>query len=687
MELDEFRKGLLEDTLSRAAAGSAFTEQAFFEHTTDLLIDAEEVPGADGCHYRGRGPRGKALRVDGYSFLDSEGLICLFITDFRGGTETETLTQTAIEEAFGKLEAFMEAAVAGRLAEEEESSPGYGLATDLAARAKDFSKLRLYLLSDAQLSSRVKGYDHGTVAGLPCTYQIWDVTRFHRVAESQLGREEIVIDFVEMFSKGIPCLPAHVSDGDYEGYLCVMPGTALAEIYDRYGDRLLEQNVRTFLQERGSVNKGIRVTLTNEPSMFFAYNNGITATAAAIELREDKNGHMEVVRARDLQIVNGGQTTASVFWAGKKHKADLAKVFVQMKLSVIALERSNAVVPKISEYANSQNKVNAADFFANHPFHMRMEEFSRRIWAPATGGSQFNTHWFYERARGQYLNAQASLTDARKKQFQTQSPRAQMLTKTDLAKVQNSWSRLPHVVSQGAQKNFARYAKTISEEWERDPTQFSEAYFKMAIVQAILFRSAEKIVSQQSWYDGGYRANIVTYSVAYLAHAIAGIGKRLDSKSIWQAQAISPAMTQQLAIIAKAVVDVLIAPPEGKRNVTEWAKMEACWTRVRELDVELRSGFVQELVDRQVTQAENRDAADVQAIDDGINAQAEVFKLGSPYWQAMLTWGQTTAALSPTEGQFIQSALNMPRRLPSDKQCRRLLEIRKKAEREGFRPS
>lgn len=685
MDLDEFRKGLIEDTLSRAAAGSSFTEQAFFERAIELLVDAEEVPHADSCQFRGRGARGKALRVDGYAFVESEALLCLFITDFRGRPETESLTQTDVEDSFSKVTAFLEAALGGHLADIEEAAPAYGLATDLQSRTSEFSKVRFYLLSDAHLSARVKEFEQRSIGPLACSYQIWDVSRFHRVAASQLGREEVVIDFVEMFKQGIPCLNAHVADGAYQGYLCVMPGAMLAEIYDAYGDRLLEQNVRTFLQERGTVNKGMRVTLTNDPQMFFAFNNGITATAAEVSLREGGGGQPEIVRARDLQIVNGGQTTASVFWAGKKHKADLRKVFVQMKLSVIPPEKASEAVPLISQFANSQNKVSAADFFSNHPFHIRIEEFSRRLWAPATGAAQFETHWFYERARGQYLNAQAALTAARRKHFQLQNPRSQMFTKTDLAKFQNSWWQAPHVVSQGAQKNFARYAKTISEMWDKDATQFNEAYFRDIAVQAILFRSTEKLVSEQPWYDGGYRANVVTYSIAYLAHAIGGKGLALDTKTVWQSQAISSVMQKQLAEIAKHVMGVLTVPPEGKRNVTEWAKLEGCWDRVRGLDIRLSPDMVGELSDRAAVQRERRDAADVQEIDDGINAQSTVIKIGSPYWKALLDWESTMRVLSPTDVGILQSALNMQRRLPSEKQCKRLLEIRRKAEADGFR--
>jgi AIPR protein len=188
-------------------------------------------------------------------------------------------------------------------------------------------------------------------------------------------------------------------------YLSVVPAVQLAAIYDRWGSRLLEQNVRSFLQARGNVNRGIRNTLEREPEMFFAYNNGITATAEAIESETTEQG-LVITNIHNLQIVNGGQTTASIHLASRQ-KVDLFRVFIQMKLSIVGPDLAEKIVPKISQYANSQNRVNAADFFANHPFHVRMEEFSRRLYAPSPEGNFRESKWFYERARGSYQDETA----------------------------------------------------------------------------------------------------------------------------------------------------------------------------------------------------------------------------------------------------------------------------------------
>ena len=312
--------------------------------------------------------------------------------------------------------------------------------------------------------------------------------------------EVIEVDLVNDFGGSLPVLPARQFEGDHESYLAVVPGQVLSEIYDRWGARLLEQNVRVFLQARSKVNRGIRDTLVHEPDMFFAYNNGITATAEDVEISND-GGSLMLCGLRNFQIVNGGQTTASIHAAMRK-KVDISQTFIQMKLSVVNADRAVKLVPKISECANSQNRVVASDFFANHPFHVRVEGFSRRIYAPSPDGTFSQSKWFYERARGQFADARGYLTTAQRRKFDIEFPRRQRFNKTDLAKFLNVWEGRPHEVSLGAQKNFAAFARRIGQAWKKRPDDFSEAWYREAIAKAIVFRATERIVSAQPMVSG-----------------------------------------------------------------------------------------------------------------------------------------------------------------------------------------
>ena len=459
-----------------------------------------------------------------------------------------------------------------------------------------------------------------------------------------------------------------------------MPGELVSELYDRFGERLLEQNVRTFLQFRGNVNKGIRNTIQNEPEMFFAYNNGLTATAENVVL-DEAQGRLKSVT--NLQIVNGGQTTASIFTASRKSKADLSRIYVQMKLTVIPPERVDAVVPKISEYANTQNKVSAADFFSNHPFHLRIEEMSRRLLAPSPDGAFVETHWFYERARGQYANAQANLPPAQQKKFLVEFPKHQMFSKTDLAKFEYSMGMKPHVVSFGAQKSFAVFAEDIGRRWEKQDEEFNDLYFKEVIAKAIIFRFLDRAVMKQAWY-GGYKANIVTYSIAKLAHMVVDARANLNLEAIWKKQALSPALEAQLLDIAEHVNLEIQDTPEGITNVTEWCKKEGCWARVQKLVIPIRSDLTSELLSDAEVEHQKRGAKSERKNDNDIETQRYVFEKGADYWKRVAKWGLDRKLFSEKEKSIITVACQIPQKIPSAKQSRVIIELETAVKREGF---
>jgi len=224
---------------------------------------------------------------------------------------------------------FFEASLKATLAP-DVTTPEYGLIRQIADRRAMLHQVNFYLTSKRALSDRFRGLPDGEVGGIRAAYHIWDMARFQRQRSSRGHKEPLNIDFVELFGKGINCLPANLGFDSYQSYLIVMPAPILAALYDRYSGRLLEQNVRTFLQARAQVNKGIRATILNEPQMFFAHNNGIAATAQQVETRMTDSG-LQIVRMTDLQIVNGGQTTASLFHTQRRDKADLSGIFVQMK--------------------------------------------------------------------------------------------------------------------------------------------------------------------------------------------------------------------------------------------------------------------------------------------------------------------------------------------------------------------
>lgn len=568
----EFRQ----EILGAAAENRNFLLNEFLQAFGSELEGTGEIGTLVPCHHEAR-----AMRVDGYALNDDEGLD-LFIADFEGRETLQTLTRTDIQTMINRLTTFYKRAVKEDLYRSfEETSGHYFLAQMLAEQSKEFGRVRFYVLSERELSNQFKSIDVAAESGgKPVTLHIWDMGRLHRLRTSRNHKEPIEIDMLEVCERTVPCLPAHVGSDAYSSYLLAMPGNVIADLYKRFGSKLMEQNVRAFLQATNASNKGIRETILKEPEMFFAYNNGITATASEIEL-EQHEGVPHIRLIKDLQIVNGGQTTASLFHARRKDRADLSKVFVQMKLSIIEASRVESVVPRISQYANTQSRINAADFFSNHPFHIRVEEFSRRVWAPAKDGEQTETHWFYERARGQYREQQANRTPAEKKLFLRQFPKDQLISKTDLAKYENCWDEHPRFVNLGAEKNFAQFARRIGELWDKDAGQFDEAWFRRLVSRAILFKRLEKLVASQRWYNGGYRANIVAYTIALLSELHRKGRTAFSPDATWRQQSLDAMFEERLSAVAKICNEELSDGSRGVSNVTEWAKRTECWDRIR----------------------------------------------------------------------------------------------------------
>lgn len=704
-DLEDFHTELLAAVRARLPDGVNDLDEIDFAFVCEIggrLLDAEEFQDFIPCRYSGVGLRNKKLRVDGYEFDEADDSIRLLIADFSNKDEVETITKTRAEGVFSQLRAFVAESASGRIwtSASENSAQIAELASLIEQKHKAkpdggraVSRYRFYLITDSTLSDRVKDLPEDEYEDVPVEYHIWDISRLRAVSSSILGAEELEIDFTRFVEGGLPCLKASESD-DYDGYLCVISGDVLAELYDRFGSRLLEGNVRSFLSTGGKINRGIQGTIRAEPSRFFVYNNGISATATSAEIRTTADGP-RLISTKYLQIVNGGQTTASLQLAKRKDKTGLDGIHVQMKLSVVKTKDSellDSMIQNIAKFSNSQNKVSDADFFSNHPFHRAMERRSRAIKAPAALGAQFNTYWFYERARGQYLNMQSQMTLGQKRTFQRENPRAQLITKTDLAKYENSWRMLPHFVSRGAQKNFVVFAEYVGKEYGTDGHKFdNDLYFKEVVARAILFKFIEKMVSQAktTWYGGDYRAQIVTYTLSKLVAVIATEAPRLrlDLKSIWTRQSVTPALASQLENIAKIVAETVTTPPVAQMNVGEWCKKEDCWDRVRALPIPLAIALKSELVSAEEVSLEHADAR-VQGTEDAkINAVMEVVRLAElGYWAKLQAW---CAKFSPIFGTDADLLRNATRRgwIPSDRHAARLLQILRQMKHEGFRVS
>lgn len=691
MNLQQFREMVIEDIKISAESEMNDVQSEFIKYYTDCLIEAEEFDDFEEVYFEMVGARKKQIQIDGYNFDKVDKSCTLLISDFSYSDEMTTMTNTQINKLYSKLKAFIEHAISGYICKNcEESSNGYGVAELIRSQIKDIMKFRLYIISDRVISDRVKSINKDDINGIPVELNVWDIGRLYNIAQSNMARESIEIDFTQITKQGLPCILAtDCVTENYKSYLTVIPGDVLANLYIEHGSRLLEGNVRSFLSIRGKVNKQIRSTILNEPNMFFAYNNGIAATAIEVECESNGNG-LFITKLKDLQIINGGQTTASIANVVLQDKKDVSNIMVPMKLSIVNNEKAEEMIPIISRCANSQNKVDEADFFSNHPYHIRIEELSRKIYAPAINGNQYQTIWFYERARGQHTQEQMKLSASERKKYLLKHPKSQVIKKVELAKYINTYNCKPHIVSKGAQTGMRYFAEQIDKDWKLGNERFNEFYFKKMISLAILFKETERLVSNQDWYKEikSYRANIVTYSLAIIFnHIEKNLNEyTLDFKKIWNNQGIYKELEEQLKITTKEVYHFITRDDRPTLNVTEWCKKEACWTRAKKENWNISEKFLMTLVTKNFSDEGKQQANREQRLNNELNAELEVIQLGADYWKNILMWAKDKKILLPMEIDIlgVASSFNITGKMPTAKQCKRLMLIKEKVKLEGF---
>jgi len=617
-----------------------------------------------------------AAEVHGWAVDIDDDLLRLFIcidatdgVNLGDDAEEVRVSKDLVDRAFRRLDSFVRNARTGKFDDVEESQPVSDLIRVTKAAASQGQQVELHVITTGVVTDKAAAaQSNGELRR-----EVWDLTRLARVCGSS-GDGSITIDFEKQFGQTLPCL---VTPPDPEGVqvlLTRIPGQMLADIYNEHRSALLERNVRSFLQFTGKVNKGIRDTIKLSPHRFLPYNNGLSTTASSVQFTEVHDGTAHIRSLADFQIVNGGQTTASIASAARRDSADLSRVVVPMKLTIIPPERLQGLVPQISKYANTQNRIQEADFYANAPWHIALERLSRTTWTSATSDAPRGTRWFYERSRGQYadeLGAQG--TPAGRKKFRLENPGRQKFIKTDLAKFWMSWEQFPQVVSQGAQKCFARFMESVVP--KRPDLDDNE--FKRIVALAILFRSAEALYGEMG--HTGYRANIVTFSIARLSHHT---GKRLPVAEIWKSQRLPEEHLAALRLLIAGVRDLLLRPPQGK-NLTEWCKRDECWEVVlnRTFGLDIPAGVSSDLPDEaEAVSAEAVTPVQQILIDAAWCIPGEV-------WMAVSSWAKQTGSLLPWQRGLAYSIgrLSGTSRKPSLKQAKQGRLLLSEACRLGFR--
>jgi len=569
MDLTEFLRETQAAVRAQMRDGALYEELVFcgivMEHMSDIGMTFEPVE----CHFEGKVGNAN-LRLSGYSISEESDQLDLFVSLYANADEPTAIpdaeTKTAVEQCLRFLTLCAEGKMAPKL---DPSSDVRSLAETLQGIYDDLEQIRVYVITDRVAKS--KSFKTRDIGGKAVRLEVMDIQRLHRHWSEGKPRDELIVDFNLVCGGPLPCVYVP-GESDYDYALTAIPAEALRLLYEQFGARLLEANVRSFLSVKGKgVNAGIQNTLRTAPERFMAYNNGIVIVADKMELdKAGDEGSTGILWLKGLQIVNGGQTTASIYFTKKKFpETDLSRVRVPAKIIVMREDDSakeEALVSDISRYANSQNAVRQSDLSANKPFHVEIEKLSRSVFCPDGVGQ-----WFYERAAGSYntLLTREGTTPAKLKSLKEAVPTARRITKTDLAKYITAWDKKPDIVSLGSQKNFDRFMAGLTPVDGQEAPLPSVADYKAMIAKAKIYRDAQKLIRPMFQ---AFQANVTAYTVSLLSEKL---GRRIDLERVWNDQAASPELLAQIAVWAKEVNEALHASAGGKM-VSEWAKRPEC---------------------------------------------------------------------------------------------------------------
>ncbi len=640
--LEEFRRQILAEIIDRSKGEVEddlhdgikpdFKENIFTEIFVEYLTEGGVIDEPRLCYLQRKTGHGN-VKVNAYNIDYEAYRIDLFISLFYGGEESVKLSKTNLRDACDQVLRFFKLSKTEYHEKMEQSSDQFIMLKEIYKERFNIQFIHIYVLTDGIISSDLAYTEDDEEEKLH--YQYWDIKRLSRFIASDM-RDSIEIEISKFGEYSIECLSLKNHPKYYSAFLTILPGKLLSDLYDVYGSALLELNVRSFLQARGKVNKGIRETLKDEPGSFMAYNNGVSMTADDIKFKRDENNAIILDKVVGLQIVNGGQTVASIHRADKVDRYELENVYVQAKITVIDHEKAESMVPKITRYANSQNKVNDADFYSNHPFHIELQKLSETNWVP---GEQ--SRWFYERTRGLYqvTKSKDAPTDAKRRRFEKSMPPSKRFSKVDVAKYINSWAMLPHIVSLGGQKNFnyfmSKVIKLRGKEW-----QINDEFYRILVGKAILYKTAEVIVKHNE--IPSYRSNVVAYTVSYLSYRALD---RINFVEIWNHQKVSTGIEDAMKLwsieIHKHIVE-----SAGDRNVGEWCKKETTWESIKSLNLEIPKSLDDDLVNQSTVIIESeKDNEQPDLTSEDYENISRVMSIDGLMWYKIHSWGKKTKRL------------------------------------------
>jgi hypothetical protein len=673
ISLEDFYSNLTQEVISESQSRDLIRPKAFFEICNEELIENAELSNNyEYSFYQNRG-----VEVSGFDYDDERKILSMIVSQYHSEDEIITLTKDNIDTKFKRLMKFLNMVLDDSykdIQDNEVFDMAYSINEYIKADMVD--KFRFFLITNGSKTRNLRTLENSEIIGKTVEHRVIDLNYFyHNYLDENTGRE------IEIETQ-LPCLEIDSQNDEYSSYLSLISGSELADIYEEYGKRLLEQNVRTFLMFRTKVNQGLKVTIKDNPERFFAYNNGITATATDIEVSDGV-----ITKLRGFQIVNGGQTTSSIYNCRKMENLDISQINLQLKLSVIKNKDNHSdFVGRVARYANTQNAIKPSDFFSNSPFHKQFKDWSMRTKTPSADGNQLNTYWYYERLRGEYQNDQAYMSPGKKRAFLAKFPIK--IDKAFISKPEISWLQKPNIVAAGVDRATDLFAKTVTKQIETDENAITQDYYKHVIARVIMWKKLEKLVSASDWFPtGGYRAATVNYSIAYLANAVEKTGKYLNFTKIWELQGLPIQLERKLMSIAEEVHESINEQVDGFANLSSWHRREGCWDKLKnDLNISIDNDDSY-LIDETIVETQ---AAEQQAdarFVSGIEKQAFVLdRSNRNIWKPLLEFYKQDLESSPMKLDILEKFSTGLMPIPSERQAKIIYDIYIEADDMGWSP-
>jgi hypothetical protein len=597
MEIEEYLKYRNELLIESQDSEGFINESSFINCVMPILLDSKLVDSEDYTEtYFSTDIENQILKINGYLINDSGERLQIFILNeesiSNNCTNLEINLKDYYDNIFKQATNFVNKSIKGHLNKIQDVGAINALINQMSSSigADQFDVIEIFLITatvtvetrgqkiqpkkidfkDDFLKIKYSKERNQVEKDILIVKRLIDMNYLYNIMISQSNSETLVVDFEERFGYKMEAIRA-ANEQHFESYLCVFPATTLAQLYLKESSRLLEKNVRSFLQFRGA-NLGMKKTIDKAPEKFIAFNNGLTITASNV-ISEEIDNKIYIKSLTDFQIVNGGQTTASIYFSHKEG-LDISKVKIMAKINVaknVSEEELNDLITDISKFSNSQTKVTNVDLDSRNLQLSKIKSLSDSIVTPS------GHKWFFEKSKGEFITKLRIAGEKNKNHIEKQYPKEYRFTKEQLGKYYCSWGNEPYKVKKGGEAIFRKFIEEISSNDKK--IRIDRYFYENLISKIILFKALEDLHGVRNEAIGQLRSAVVPYTISIIYSLTDGNKKSSNAFNLMKLWT-SEGLEEDLAIYLKSLMSLinqLIKKYAKSDDLGEYSKKKELW--------------------------------------------------------------------------------------------------------------